>query len=297
MTHGLYQRESETLPRCGAVNGKTKQNTFSRMVSAIPGTFLSPEVYRDAALRWPGYGWSYLLLLIAFVSLVMAGGILRSVSSEIRDELPRLLADFPLLELKNGRVVLLEGNPPVFLRMEGRDAAIIDPTGTITSLDEQEAAVLVTATDIRIRMFTGRDLIFDLSDTDDVRLGKADIRAAVEEALGVFPMVMYPVAYVMVYIGASLWWSLQALFYGVVGSLLLSRGQRGGETPPLQATLRLTCLALTPAIIVRAVFTTAGITSIWAELFVMLVEVSYIVQALRTGWGALGISFGGRTDA
>jgi hypothetical protein len=151
-------------------------------------SFYSASAYIDVFKNWRGYGLKYILIvttiLSAFIVLgwswqinkinpnIIANNITDIIISEpnlsFEDNINRflnILSQIPEMELKDGSIKILESQPySITDPVSGEEIAIIDTTGSYTSLENTSATFLLTETKMIILDKSGQENIIYLHD-------------------------------------------------------------------------------------------------------------------------------------
>src|SRR3972149_8052310 len=139
-------------------------------------SFFSKELYRDVGLNWKGFGFAYLLLLLAICSVPQTFKIKAWLSRYIDMELPPLIEQVPRITITNGQVNVDEPQPYYIREPDSNDIlAIIDTTGKTQSLVDTDAFVLLTKTKLIHRQSDVEYRIHDLSNVREFVLDKGHI--------------------------------------------------------------------------------------------------------------------------
>ncbi|MCE3232367.1 MAG: hypothetical protein K0R98_624 [Rickettsiaceae bacterium] len=168
----------------------TKSNNEEKLVpiwKALFMSFYSRYLYIDVARNWRGFGIKYLLALSSFMCIVMVftwlNTLYRIDVTKIADDVTKTLfeapdltfeeslnrvlnivSQIPQVTIRNGEASI-EGNAPSFIKdpIILKDIAIIDVTGKYTSLDNEDANILITKNSIIFKNEDGEQELFYLS--------------------------------------------------------------------------------------------------------------------------------------
>lgn len=250
------------------------------ILQAIPLSFFSGDLYRDVGRAWRGIGLAYLVLLVALLSLVVVIRMHVSLSGWVNRDARGFAEQVPRIVIRH-RVVEVDGTMPITIRGSGPGAelAIIDTTGAVTSLEGQQARVLMTRDHIVYRKNVAETRVFSLSGVKDFTIDSA--RA--HRWLGIFATWVSPIAAPFVFGGLFVFRILQQLLLAVVG-LLAGRLLR--VSLDFSAHMRVAAVALTPALIIEPALELLGAKPAWWGLAWIAIAVAYVVWAVRANRSA-----------
>ena len=237
-------------------------------------SFFSQALYRDIALQWKGtcFGYLFLLLAVAWIPAMIV--LHQSFSAFVADEAPKLTAQLPHLTILDGEASITEPEPFFFENPDtGMPLAIIDTTGSITSLDDTPAKLLITRTEAIFETNESETETISFSEIDDFKIGPEQA----DQWLKTLNRVAAPVLYPLAVLGSYAYRIVQALIYAVVGLLFASLFHaRIGYA----ALLRLSVAAVTPCIIVNTVLGVQGVALPFAPLWYFLATMGYLLFAV-----------------
>lgn len=232
-------------------------------------SFYSKELYRDVGLHWTRTGFVYLLLLLAicWIPLVIQ---FRLVLTDFVDIMaPPVIKQIPEITIIDGEASIKEPQPYYIRVPETADVlAIIDTTGTINSLYNTDAVVLLTKTTLIVRNEI-ETRTFRLSEVGNYTLNQPIIWSWLDTGIKFFAPVFYPLAV----LGSFFFRIIQALIYAAIGLLFASRIK---AKLSYSALLRLAIVAVTPCIIVKTVLNVAGVHLPVAGLWYFLGAMGYL---------------------
>ncbi len=262
-----------------AVPSETRRYTiFQAPVLA----FYSRAFYREAARLWRGTGFLYLFALLAVCWIPVVGSIHSRLEAFAERELPVYLPQIPDMKIENG-VLSVDAEQPHEIRRpsDGKPVVVIDTTGTIRSLDETEAPVLVTRTHVSYRINPRETRSTAFSQDEALSITSADVERWAHAGLKLLIPVLYPV-----FLGSSYAARiLLALIYAGIGSLAVSKSR----TPlGFQAMLRLAVVAMTPAILLKTALSVIGYELPLGGVWYFLIALNYLFFGIRSAgvrWG------------
>lgn len=237
--------------------------------------FFSRELYRDVALRWQGVALGYLLLLLALCWIPGVIRIQRSFASFVDHEAPLLIDQIPDVNIVAGQVYVDAPQPYTIRDPEtGEALLVIDTTGTITSLEQTEARGLVTARQAIFQKSAIETRSFSFESVERYTLDQQKIYRWLDIAKSWAGPVLYPLCV----LGSYAYRIVEALIYAAIGLLLVSLCK--GKLP-FEALLRLSVVAITPAIIIGTLLDAAAIELPLAGLWFFLLAIGYLLFGIR----------------
>jgi hypothetical protein len=238
-------------------------------------SFFSKALYRDMGLRWKGTAFGYLLALLAICWIPTMVKLQHGLAEFVRTTAPKIVSQIPRLDLVHG-VVSTEEPRPYFIQdpATGKNVAIIDTTGSISSLTGTDADFLVIQKKIIYRVSPVDTRNIDLGQIEKFSLDQAKINGWLSLMAAYLALAVYP----FMVLGSYLFRIVQALVYAAIGLLLafLCKGQIS-----YLALIRLAVVAVTPSIIVR---TLIGITQIqvpYAGLLFFALAMAYLFFGVK----------------
>ena len=256
-----------------------------RIWQTPPLAFFSQALYRDVALRWQGVAFGYLLLLLALCWIPGALRIHSSVAFFVDEEAPLVIEQVPEITIIDGQA-FVDSPQPYTIRDPETDEAllVIDTTGTITSLEQTDARALVTAQQATFHKNAFETRSFSFARVDHYTLDKEKIYRWMDIA----KTWMAPVLYPLCILGSFVYRIIQVLIYACIGLLLASLCK--GKLP-FDALLRLSVVAITPAIIIGTLIDAAAIELPLPGLWFFLLAMGYLLFGIRAAVGGDGTNF------
>ncbi len=244
-----------------------------------PLSFYSTDLYRDMALKKKGVGFGYLFLLLALCWLVLVISVDFHVDSYLEETAPEMLSQFPAITIINGQASI-EESQPYFIRdpETSENIAVIDTTGTINSLDDTEAVILLTRTHVMVEKNDIETRTFDLSEVGDIIIDRELLSVFVEATKSYLPVVIYPFALV----GSYFYRIIQVLIYALIGLLFASILKTELDYPQL---LRLSVVAITPGIIINTFLWVLGIDLPMSGIMFFILAMVYLFLGVKSTAG------------
>jgi hypothetical protein len=208
-------------------------------------SFFSKDLYRDVGLNWRGTGFGYLLLLLV-VCWIPQMFVIHTILSDLMEdeEFSGFISRIPTIQISNGEVFAEVEQPYYFRDTDTNDVlAIIDTTGTVTSIEDPNTFLLLKKDSLIMRQSAFESRTYDLSQVEDFTLS-GEVVMRFSQIIAKFAVIlMYPIAVLFSYVYRI----IQALVYGAIGLLFASSCK---VKLPYEALLRLAVVAMTPCIIV-----------------------------------------------
>lgn len=238
-------------------------------------SFFSKELYRDVGSNWKGVAFGYLLLLLAICSALRMVGLQRGLSNFIDEEFPPFVEQVPTITISDGQVQIDEPQPYYIKDPDSNDVvAVVDTTGTIQSLDDTEAFVLLTKTKVTWRQGEIETRTFDLTEVKEFVLDQDKITGWLNSIKKFLVLAIFPI----VVLGSFIFRIIQALIYGAIGLLFATWCK---VKLSYAALLRVAVVAVTPCIIVKTILELASVRLPWAGLWFFLVAMAYLFFGVK----------------
>lgn len=211
-------------------------------------SFFSKSLYRDVGQKWHGIGAFYLLVLLLVCWIPVMVMIDRNIDGFISEQAPQLVNQVPTVTIKDGKLSIDKPVPYIIRDKDSKQpVVIIDTSGQYKSLEDIDTPMLVTSTQIFMRKNTSEVREYEVSKIPDLTFGKPQVnyllgKIATWGAIFLFPFVL---------IATFIYRIIQALLYGAIG-MLFSAMTSAKIT--YQQSLRLSIIAMTPAIILATIF-------------------------------------------
>jgi hypothetical protein len=231
-------------------------------------SFFSKALYRDVGLNWKGVGFGYLLLLLAVCWIPPMVKIHRGFAEFVENEAPAVVNQVPEITITDGQASIQEPQPYYIKAPDSNNVlAVIDTTGSITSLEDANAFCLLTEDSVMWQKSQFETQTMELSEVKSFTLDSDRIMGWLRTAEKFIAVIMYPFAL----LGEYAYRIAQVLIYAAIGLLFASWCKVSLSYPAL---LRLAVVAVTPCIIVSTVIALVGTT------LPCFLNVLYLVAAL-----------------
>ena len=208
--------------------------------------FYDGAIYEDVARSWRNRTFLYLLLLLALTWIPFTIQTQNQVDEWISREAPFYIDQIPDLTLSNGELTTSSSTPTLLRDRDGKILVVIDPSGQYRSLDDTEAPILVTRTQIFVRGEGDQVEIQSLPDGPPETLTREDMYVIADWTRSLVNTLLFPVLLVLSYVYRT----LQSLLYAYVASFFTASA---GRSLPYRTLLNLAIIAITPAVVLDTV--------------------------------------------
>jgi hypothetical protein len=239
-------------------------------------SFFSGSLYRDVARNWKGLCFLYLLSLVALCSIPGVLQVRTEVSDFLAKEAPMYVKQVPAITIAKGQVSL-DKPEPYFIRDErtGSVRAIIDTTGRINTLRGSKAALLLTKTALLVKDDEGEARKFDLSEIDHLVIDRSALYGFLDTLDDWFAVFIYPFAVLF-----SLFFRiLEVLILALIGIVFTKTLMPAALD--YRALIRLSAVAITPAVVCGAIFALADVRVLYWPLMGIVISGGYLFYAVR----------------
>ncbi len=208
--------------------------------------FYDGAIYEDVARNWQNRPFLYLLLLLALCWIPFTIQTQNQVDVWVSREAPFYIDQIPDLTLSDGELSTSSITPTLLRDRDGMVLVVIDPTGQYTSLEDTEAPILVTRTQIFIRGEGDQIEIQSLPSGPPETLTREDMYVVADWTRSLVNTLLFPVLLVLSFVYRT----LQSLLYAYVASFFTASA---GRHLPYRTLLNLAIIAITPAVVLDTV--------------------------------------------
>lgn len=240
-------------------------------------SFYSKDLYRDVAANWStGMCFLYLLSLLA---LCWVPGMIRldtDLSYNVKNNAPKYIAQMPDIVISKGEASISEQQPYTIRDPDnGEPFMIIDTTGTVKSLENSKALVLLAKDRLIVKTPDDNQQVLNLRDIGDMTITRSVVREALENLVGWFTILLYP----FVVIFGFIFRAAQALIIALFGTIIT---KSLGADLRYRELVKISSIALTPLIIFNALVLYFRIEIPIPFLTDLILIVAYQVFAIRS---------------
>ena len=238
-------------------------------------SFFSRDLYRDVAVRWTGSGLGYLFLLLCVTSIPLTFQLAGALEQIKVVYMQHVIDKLPPLQIEQG-VLTTDVPQPYVIRLPEMEEPfmVIDTRGTPAGEDEFQAPVVLQA-DRMIIDNQGEVRSYPFENISQFTLDKAELSAWLDKVMG----YVKPLAYLPVLASEFIYRALQAVIYAV-GGLVFATWLK--VRLPYGVLLRLTCVALTPSLLLGVLVSWLGINFGLLGLVLFLVSQGYLFFAIQS---------------
>lgn len=245
-------------------------------------SFYSKELYQDIAKNWSGLCISYFLLLIMLYLVPEMFRFHQNIAEYVDEHSPKILAQVPVINIKKGAVSMDMASPHFIPYPNNQDPlVIIDVSGTINSLDNSTALVLLTQNRLLIKKDANDVRVIDLKEIDSLSIDKKRVSEWIDLFKNWIAVIIFPVVFVI----TTTLYSLLALLAVSVGRLF---ARLLNVDLNYQAILRLSIVSFTPATALQAAHSLLDIDFPMGMSVSFLLALGYLYNAIWVNTGKEG---------
>lgn len=238
-------------------------------------SFYSKDLYRDICLKWKGVCFLYLFLLLCLCWTVPIVQTHMGFSDFVKNDSSDYVSQLPTIKINKGRASADVEQPHFIIDPENQETiAIIDTTGQINSLDETDAKILVTETDMFVKKNALETRSFTFRDLDDMQFDQEmayDILGVVQNFIGISMfLLILPFSFI--------YRIVLALIYAAIGLLIASKYNSDRSYGEL---VRLSVVAMTPTIIIDSILGGFGVNIPYSWLLYFIITIGYLIFGVK----------------
>lgn len=238
-------------------------------------SFFARDFYRDVCLHWKGTNFLYLfiLLLICWIPAIVKVHI--GFSDFRENEAPAVVSQIPQITIENGEASVDVNQPYHIMDPDTkRSLVIIDTTGSITSLDDAEAAVLIAKNQAIFKRNAYETRQFSFAEIPQFTLDQQTINGWLDNIQKYLALTLFPCAL----LGSFVFRIIQVLIYAAIGLFFASLCHTNRSYLSL---IRLAVLAVSPCIIIKTILGIAGIDLPFAGLLFLVIAMGYLYFGVK----------------
>jgi hypothetical protein len=250
---------------------------FKAYLRALYRSFFDAEQYRATLKNWRGIGAIYLLLLSAFVSLFGSAYVGYNVYHFKQNELPEIMAQMPVITIREGHVSVNKEEPVIIQGRENRNFKIVIDTKASQDDFKKQDVTLGLGENFFIFKSKGKYQTKLLTEMQtDLVIDNAFVNKTINDFLRFLPIAIYPILTISQFVGYLLQAFVIALVSYIVTALIK-------EEYDFEKRMRVAALAMTPGTILGLVLLiVAGHqTSTWLTILMALLYIYVMILLMR----------------
>jgi hypothetical protein len=238
-------------------------------------SIFSRAVYQDVGRRWQGSGLGYLFLLLCVTTIPLTFQVARLIDEVKETYIRHVVEKLPALRIEHG-ILKADVVQPFVITLPGQETPflVIDTRQSPASEAEFEAPVVLQA-DRMIVDNQGEVRSYPFETIEAFELDKGQLYAWVDKVIA----IVKPVAYLPLLAGEFIYRALQAVIYAVGGMVFAAWLK---VRLPYGVLLRLSCVALTPGILLGTLLAWLGISFGLLGMLLFLITQGYLFFAIQS---------------
>ncbi|HXZ26965.1 MAG TPA: DUF1189 family protein [Terriglobales bacterium] len=244
---------------------------------ALYMAFYSADLYQDVGARWQGVGAAYLLLVVVLSWLPVLIKMQVTFSDFATHDAPKIIGQIPPITIDKGKVSTTV-DTPYFIKDPdtGKELAILDTSGQITSLDGHPSAfLLLTQSRLISRQSNMEVREYDLSQVQHFEFNREKALDWLLTFKNLLLVMVAPFAILFGYIYRI----LQLLLYAAIGMGFASMIKLKVEYGVM---MRLAAVAVTPALLINMAFDLWGKSIPFWWLICFAIAMCYLFFAVKS---------------
>lgn len=204
-------------------------------------SFFSKRLYRDVARNWRGANMGYLFLLLSICLIPPSLSLRKDLIRSLNSSQVELINQLPDIRIVDG-MVKVDQSEPYLIKSSGKTVAIIDTTGSMNYIDDDEVNLLLTESSLIVRRGKNEFNTLDLSQVGDFHINREIANHWIQMAKSAVAPVSYGIFLLLSYTFTVLF-LLLASIVGLMLSAILHCSLR------FTGAMRVAAAAITPSII------------------------------------------------
>jgi len=233
--------------------------------------FFSKPLYRDVRQSWQGLAFGYLFLLVAICCLPLTFRLHVKINHMVLHLQP-WFKQIPTFTIHN-ETISIDQPVPYYIKNpdNGNVFAIIDTSGSITSLEKSGAQVLITNKQVILKKNADTYKAYNLTGIRDHIFTADDADTLIKKVGNLLIFFIYPMLVAFYFIIAM----LEALIYSALAKLFIK------TQLPYSIVFRLALVAITPKIILTTLLGVFGIMIPYKWVWYFAVGMGYLFFAVE----------------
>lgn len=244
-------------------------------ITAIPLSLFSRSLYQDVAQNWRGIGLRYLLLLTLLTCIPLSYVMNKAAVRFIDEKMPGLVMQIPAITITDG-ILSTEKKQPYFIKdpASGKLLAIIDTSGHYRTAENTQALVVISENQLSYRTTEQQLASHSLKNlTENYHIDQAVINQKltfIKQYFWVIFSVASTVLYFIIHFFQTVLCTLAGLVIANAQKVIMNFSQ----------LMRLAAVAITPALIISALFAIIGFNFPYQGMVKVLIAIIYMYFAV-----------------
>jgi len=240
-------------------------------------SFYSKEVYQDVAKNWTGIGASYLLLLVFLLSVVSSIKMQSNINTLIDEDAPAIVSQLPTIKISEGELSIDKDVPYYIRNVETNNVLlVIDTSGQINSIQETSAIFFASQNRIQSRDPDNpgdlRTILIDQKWDTVIDQTKVITWLDKVKRLAFYPLVVFFTLFGFLIV------QIRVLLLSVIALIFNNMIKAGLH---YSALLRLSAIAITPLMVVKALLMVMGVFFPLQGLLLLVLAVGYLYFGIK----------------
>jgi hypothetical protein len=244
------------------------------VIKAIGMSFYSRKLYRDVALNWGGKTLFYLIVLLGLSWIAFTIQLQLALSKGYDLYSTKLVGQVPVMTITKGVLSTPENKPYLIVNPDTHQTiAVIDTSGKYTTLDQANASMLVTSTEVISKPKPEEIRTNKIPPSLTMVINPQAINTFLLKFLGFAWLIIFPI----LLLSSFIYRILEVFIYSILGKIFsLVCGARLSYGQVMQIMM----VALTPTIVCATVFEYFNIAFKHQLLFYFLLTMLYLLYGV-----------------
>lgn len=223
------------------------------MFQAIFMSFYSKKLYRDVALNWGGKAFLYLLLILALSWIFSIYRFQYLLVQGFQHFSEKIVTQIPIMTIINGVLKTPQNRPYIITDPDTHTTiAIIDTSGQYKSLEQTNANLLITQTEIISQPHANEYKMNEIPKKLNITLVPQTIKKYIEDYL----YFAWIIIFILAWISSYIYRLVQILLYSIIGKVFSVMSK---SPVTYSQILQITMVAMTPVILIGTILSAMNI--------------------------------------
>ncbi len=246
-----------------------------RCWQAVYHSFFSRHLYQEVGRQWKGTGLGYLFLLLCVTTIPMTVQVATLLDTMRNTYIQHVIERLPDLRIEQGLLQTEAAQPFVINLPDDEEPFLVIDTRQSQASAAEFVAPVVLQADRMIIDNQGEVRSYPFENIEHFQLDKAELYAWSDKLIA----IVKPLAYLPLLGGEFIYRALQAVIYAV-GGLVFAAWLK--VRLPYGVLLRVTCVALTPGIVLGTLLAWLGISFGLLGMVLFLLSQGYLFFAIQS---------------